>query len=522
MSRPLSRIESRFLERARSALRSGQLGAAAAALDSVLALVPDCIEAIRMSGMVAQMRGEHARAAECFRRALEADPRDAGAQAGMGIALFEAGELDAAIVALQRACELTPNVASAWYNLGKALKLNTQTAPAMEALQRSLVLDPAHVQARLTLADAQASIGEVDAAVANLRDILKRHPRQARAWFALANLKVVPLSGEDAKQLGHAWEAPDVPDESRVLLGFSLAKALEDCGDYTGAFEVLQKANALQRKRIKWDPSAHRRRVEAVMESFSAPLPQPVHAELGREVILIASVPRSGSSLVEQILASHAEVHGANEITDLPDLIQEESRRRGCPFPHWVREATAQDWARLGEEYLARTEKWRRERPRFTDKNLVSWELVGAAMAMLPGARVVACHRDPLETCLACFRQWFVKGAEFSYDLDEMADYLAEYRLLIRFWQERFPGRVFNLAYESLLSEPESVIRGLLDFCGLPFDQACLEFHGTRRVVLSAASAAQVRQPLRSDTSRARLYGDRLDALRQRLRRTGA
>lgn len=520
VTRPLSRVETRFLERARNALRNGQLDPAAAALDSVLALAPDCMEAMRMAGTVAQMRGEPARAAELFRRVLDADPRDAGAQAGLGIALFERGEFDAAAAALRRACELAPGVASAWYNLGRALKLDTQNAVAMEALQQALRLDPAHVQARITLADAQASIGEIDSAVANLRHVLKRDPRQAHAWFALANLKVVPFVREDVAQLRRALEA-EVPDESRVLLGFSLAKGLEDCGDYAGAFDVLRQANMLHRKRVKWGSASHRQKMEATRDAFDAPFPPPANPELGREVILIVSVPRSGSSLVEQILASHPDIHGANEITDLPDVIHEESQRRGSSFPQWVRDATVQDWMRLGREYLARTQKWRRERPRFTDKNMVSWELLGAAMAMLPGARVVICRRDPLETCLACYRQWFAKGAEFSYDLDETADYLIAYHGLTSFWQSRYPGKIFDLSYESLLDEPETVVRRLLEFCGLPFDPACLDFHRTERVVLSAASAGQVRQPLRRDTARSALYGDRMYRLRRRLRQAG-
>jgi hypothetical protein len=261
--------------------------------------------------------------------------------------------------------------------------------------------------------------------------------------------------------------------------------------------------------------------MEAIRDAFGAPLPSPVDPEMGREVILIVSVPRSGSSLVEQILASHSRVHGANEITDLPDVIHGESRRRGRAFPEWVRYADAEDWARLGREYLARTERWRRERPLSTDKNMVSWELLGAALAMLPGARVVSCHRDPLETCLACYRQWFVKGAEFSYDLDEMADYLFDYGVMSQFWRERFPERIFELVHEALLSDPGIVIPRLLDFCGLAFEPACLEFHRTDRMVLSAASAAQVRQPLRRDTARSAAYGGCLDPVRRRLRAYG-
>jgi hypothetical protein len=146
---------------------------------------------------------------------------------------------------------------------------------------------------------------------------------------------------------------------------------------------------------------------------------------------------------------------------------------------------------------------------------------VGAALAMLPAARVVVVRRDPVETCLACFRQCFTELSGFTCDLDEMADYCIDFIRLTRFWLERYPNKVFDLEYETLVAEPEPTIRRLLDFCGLPFDPACLEFHKTPRAVLSAPSAAQVRQPMRRDTARSARYGDKLDGLRRRLRDAG-
>lgn len=511
----------KLLQKAQGELVRRQFAAAAHTLEAVLARAPDCAPALGMAGFAAQLQGHHQAAIDCFRKALAAQQQDARLHAGLGISLFESGDLEGAVVALQRACELAPNAAAGWYNLGKALKLQVRTCEAIEALQRALRLDPTHVPARLTLADAQASIGQVDAAAAELRSVLKAHPGQAHAWFALANLKVVPLTGDDMARLRRHFEQADVTGEDRVLFGFALARALEDQGNLAASFEVLQHANRLQRQRVRWNATEHRAHVGDIERVFVAPLPVPANPRLGSEVILIASIPRSGSSLVEQILASHPEVEGANEINDLPHVLGVESRRRGHPYPGWARDASPVDWQRLGTEYLTRTKRWLEHKPRFTDKNLLTWKHVGAALAMLPAARVVVVRRDPLETCLACYRQWFAVGAEFSYDLGEMADYCLDFVRLCRFWLERFPGQVFDLEYEALLADPDSVVRRLLDFCGLPFDSACLSFHQTNRPVISAASAAQVRQPLRHDTSRAAGYGHLLDGLRQRLGEAG-
>ncbi len=511
----------RQLRKAQDELARRQFDAAAATLATLLAQAPDCAPALGMAGMAAQMEGEYERAAGFFRKAAELQPGNAGLYAGLGIALSESGDVDGAVVALRHACELAPNGAAGWYNLGKVLKLAVHTDDAIQALRRALRLDPSHVSARLTLADALASVGQIEAAASELRGLLAAHPEQARAWFALANLKVVPLTAGDAAALRRHFERADVAAEDRVLFGFALARALEDQCDYATSFDILREANRLQRQRVQWDAAEHRSRIDAIRRAFAAPPPALPESHLGNEVILIASMPRSGSSLVEQILASHPQVEGANEIDDLPTVLDQESRRRERRFPDWVQDATAADWQRLGHEYLARTARWRERKPRFTDKNLVLWKYVGAALTMLPGAHVVVVRRDPLEACLACYRQWFASNTAFAYDLDELADYCADFTSLSQTWAARYPDQVFDLRYEALLAAPEAVIRRMLGFCGLLFDAACVDFHRTSRTVISSASAAQVRQPLQHDTARAVRYGNRLDPLRRRLRDAG-
>jgi len=411
----------------------------------------------------------------------------------------------------------------AWFNLGKALEKEAHTEEGITAFRRALDLDPSHISARLSLARSQASIGQVEAAVAEFREMLRRDPGNAQAWFGLSNLNTVRFDSGDTACLRRAFARTDLNDHDRELLGSAFAKALENQGDYAQAFEVFGLVKASQRKQVKGDAGGERDRVQSILRTFAtATPPQSLNASLGHEVILIVSLPRSGSTLVEQILASHPDVEGANEINDLRDVIDAETRRRGLAFPSWVLDATAEDWHRLGIEYLTQTARWRNTKPRFTDKNLLNWYLVGAALTMLPAARVVVVRRDPLETCLACYRQYFTGIGGFACDLDDMADYCANFLRLTRFWLDKFPTRVFDLQYETLLVEPDEVIHRLLSFCDLSFDPACLAFHETSRPVLSSPSAAQVRQPLRNDTARSAFYGNKLDGLRRRLRELGA
>lgn len=519
---PLSPVAARLMARARREWEQQQYEAAELSLTSVLALAPDDLDTIQMLGIAAQRRGDHAKAIECFRRVVVSSPDDMALRVNLGIALHENGDAAEALVHLRHACKLAPRSPVAWFNLGKALEKQAYTREAVDAFRHTLDVDRSHVAARLSLARTLVSLGETDAATAEFREVLRRDPRNAEAWFGLSNINTIRLDGADTAFLHRTFSSTNLPPHDYELIGSAYAKALENQDQYAQAFEVYRQVKASQRRWSRWDAVKERKVAEDIANAFRQDTPPPLDKHLGNEAILIVSLPRSGSTLVEQILASHPQVEGANEIRDMQHVVDAETRRRAAPFPSWTPTATAEDWYRLGTEYVARTARWRKTRPRFTDKNLWNWSLVGAALTMLPAARVVIVRRDPLETCLACYRQYFTGRAGFACDLDDMADYCVDFLRLTRFWLDRFPDRVFDLQYETLLSEPEAVIKRLLEFCRLPFDSACLRFHETSRPVLSAPSAAQVRQPLRRDTARSARYGDKLDGLRQRLREAGA
>ena len=499
------------------ALGQGKLDDAERALKQVLAADPGLADAQYLYGVTCLMGGQPAKAADWLRKAVAQRPADANMQTYLGCALHDAGAFDEALIHLRRACELAPRQAKPRYNLGKALKEVGQLRDADEAFRHTLTLDAQHVLARLGVADIATMQGDIPRAVAEYRHVLRQQPERAEAWHGLANLKTESLGPADIALICRALHQPNLPSDTRVMLGFSLFRALEDQHDYAGAFAALRQANADKRRQVAWDAAAERAQIDRIMEAFSAPLPAPIDPTLGHEVIFIASMPRSGSTLVEHILATHPEVEGANEIADLPQVIENESRRRGLPFPQWVSAATADDWHRLGQDYLTRTARWRERHPRFTDKNVINWPLLGAAHLMLPGAKIIHCHRDPVETCFSCYRQLFRDGVHYSYDLDEMAECYRDYERLSAFWLARHPQHVLDFPYETLVQQPETQIRRLLAFCDLPFDPACLTPHRTKREVLSTASAAQVREPIRTDTAHSAPYLDWLQPLRKRL-----
>jgi tetratricopeptide (TPR) repeat protein len=497
------------------ALDAGRVDEADRQLASVLTAYPDHPEVLRMKAGIYSLRGEHPDAIRVMQRALAQRPQDAAYHNTMGSLLGSAGEYEAAIAALRRTCELQPNLALAWYNLGVALTKCVRNEEAAEALQRAVSLAPDQAGARALLADLLRTRGKVDEAAAEYRRLLASHPTAGLAWWGLADLRTQSFTDDDIARMRAAWQRADASEPDRVAIGFALAKAMDNAGRYGESLQWLEQANTVARRTYGWDATMFSNSVSAINSVFER-VTAGADGQLGHEVIFIVSLPRSGSTLVEQILASHPSVEGAGELPDMPHVLTEESRRRGKPFPQWVSEMQPADWQRLGERYLERTAHWRRTRPVFTDKLPNNWIYIGAIRAMLPGARIVVCRRDPLETCFSCYRQHLDTSNGYTRTFNDLASFWRDFDVSVKHWSSRYPSHVIEHSYEALVADPETQIRGLLDTCGLPFDEACLHFHENTRDVRSP-SATQVRQPLRRDTARTARYGNLLDPLRKAL-----
>ena len=501
------------LVQAKDALRRGDGAAAERILVGALALAPRHAETLRLLGSAQALQGRHADAAASLREAITLQPDDALAHNSLGNALGRLGDKAGAVTAFARACALAPDVAPLWFNHSKALCDDLRNEEALPVLERATQLAPENLRAQFLHAHALRVTGRFSEAAALYRRVLARQPA-AEAWLGLVNLKNQRFDANDVKAMEHLARGELGIDDRNSIL-FSLARGYEDVGRYDDAFRTYLDGNASVRRHHPWNAAQFSAHVDAILATF--PPLAATGNERGEEAIFIVSLPRAGSSLTEQILASHPQVDGAGELLDLPAVLHDESRRRGKPFPTWVGEATAADWQRLGEHYLERTARWRRERPRFTDKLPDNWQFVGAALAMLPRARIVICRRDPVETALACFRQLFAGGGQpFSYDLADIAQYAHDFDRAARHWRRSYPAQTHVQEYETLIADTEVQIRALLAFCGLPFDERCLRFYETERTVRTA-SAGQVREPLRADTARAAKYGRLLDPLRTAL-----
>jgi tetratricopeptide (TPR) repeat protein len=511
----LSSSAARRLAVAAQALSFGHADTAEQRLAGLLAVYPNHPEVLRMYAGLLSMRGDFYGAMAIMERAIEMRPTDAAYWSSYGSALIDAARYDDAIDALRRAVEFDPDYTTAWYNLGLAYVRCMRVEEAATALRRAVSQTPElAINARVILGDMFRAENRIDDAVAEYRAVLALQPHAGSAWWGLAEIKTKQLGDEDLNNLREAMKHPRASEDDLSAMGFVLARALDDRALYAESLAALERAHARIRARKRWDAALYSSHLSSVLGKFMPP-PAGAADPLGHEVIFIASLPRSGSTLTEQVLASHSQVDGGGELSDLPSVLMEESQRRSKPFPDFVPDLKPEDWERMGRRYLERTARWRQERSRFTDKMPSNWLYIGVIRAMLPGAHIVVVRRDPLETCLSCYRQRLA-NSEYTRTFADLGAAWHDFDRAVKFWRHLHPTHVYESIYEEFVVDPEKKIRELLAFCELPFEPGCLEFHKSERKV-HTPSATQVREPLRRDTARTHRYGKLLDPLRAAL-----
>ena len=512
----LSPSMSALLEQGAAALDAHDPAAAEKALTAVLQVAPDCVEARRLLGMVQHIHGDYAQAVVLLRQALVAKPGDALILMNLATSLHAQGEKAVAVSWLKRACAAAPDFAPAWFNLGQMYMLQSRPAGAITALQRALDIEPDHVPARISLAQAQTAMGAIESAMATYREVLQAYPAQPNAWLGLAELETGCFTDEDVARLQHVMYLPQTSAHARIALGFALVRALEDQGRFDAALRALHKVNAMRYRQLNWNPMFSSAQVDGLIDAFARPLAGASDSRQGEQVIFVVGLPCSGASTAAKLLAAHPQVGTSHETPDLQQVLDDESRRRDQAFPHWVASATKADWTRLGQAYLARTAWLRKSTSRSIDGTLHNWSLAGAALAMLPGARVLNARRAPLDTCLACYRQLFGAAEAYTFNLDHMVSLWRDHDRLSRHWSRQFPERFFDYFYEQWQADPDEYIRGLLDFCGLNQDEACLAASRAEHVECNTVAAPPAGRHMRAITRTTR-YGARLDRLRSLL-----
>jgi tetratricopeptide (TPR) repeat protein len=418
-------------------------------------------------------------------------------------AQLERLDLAAAMASIERAVELNPRSASVLVNLANVQARSGRHDAAIETYGRVIELNPDMLAGHVGLGNTSKTVGRQAQAIEAYRRATVLRPEVSEAWWSLSNLKTFRFTDEEIATMEKQLELPELSDEARVQFCFALAKALEDRSEYAGAFELYERGNSLRRVAESYDPVQTEALNERIAEVFDAEF-LVRHAGRGdpdAAPIFVVGLPRSGSTLIEQILSSHTLVDATHELPEVGRLINRINRERRdrVTYPDAVRDFSADNWAALGRAYIEQTRQYRGSAPRFIDKNPNNFASIGLLSLALPNAKFINTRRDPLDTCLSCFKQLFARGQPFTYDLVELGEYYLQYDRLMTHWHTVLPGRVLDVQYEQVVADQEAETRRLLEYCGLPWEDACLRYYETQRAIRTASSE-QVRRPIYSDS----------------------
>ncbi|MEL6877376.1 MAG: sulfotransferase [Pseudomonadota bacterium] len=372
----------------------------------------------------------------------------------------------------------------------------TRAFELFEQVLEKLPSDPATLT---SMGHALKTMGQSEDAITRYRQAIAAKPDHGDAYYALANLKTYRFSDAELTAMQAQVARGDLAFMDRVHIEFAIAKALEDRGDYEGSFAAYKQGNDLKRAQTRYSADAMSAELAKQREVCTPDL-FAKHAGAGCDApdpIFILGLPRAGSTLLEQILASHSQVDGTLE---LPDILALAHRLRGRKagqslYPAVLHDLTAEQLAKFGEEFIANTRVHRQGAPFFIDKMPNNFRHIGLIHLILPNAKIIDARRDPMDCCFSGFKQLFAEGQEFTYGLTEVGRYYSDYVELMGHWERVLPGKVLRVQHEDVLDDLEGQTRRMLDYLGLPFEEACLDFHKTDRAVRTASSE-QVRQPI--------------------------
>jgi Flp pilus assembly protein TadD len=477
-----------------------------------IALRPHFAQAYNNLGNILFNLGRLDDAEKALRRAITLRPQLAEAVANLGNTLRAQGRLFEAEAVLRQAIALTPNRAEIYYNLGNVLGDQDQLIEAETAYRRAITLKPNFADAHNNLGATLKYLGRFTDARRSVERALQLMPQNVSYFLNLSELKHFGTEDSDlAAMQDFARNIEALSVKQQIDLHFALAKAYEDVGRYDDTIQQLLAGNALKRRQIPYDEAAAIGTLERIEKVFTPELMQTFQdtGEPSSAPLFIVGMPRSGTTLIEQILASHPQVFAGGELQDLNIVAANIDPTASCtlPFPEVMPHLSGAHLQRLGARYIAEITRRAPNAVHVTDKLPSNFRFAGLIHLALPNARIIHVVRDPVDTCMSCFSKLFANSQYQTYDLAELGRYYRRYQTLMEHWHRVLPpGRILDVLYEDVIADLEGQSRRIVDHCGLEWDARCLTFHETERPV-HTASAVQVRQPIyRSAIGRAQLY----------------
>lgn len=495
----------------------GELNAAKIKFEQAIAIDPAHSDAYNGLGNVLSEQEEYKQAVAAYSNAIKINPGHRDAYNGMGNIFNKLEKRERAIELYRKAIEIDPNHTEAYNGLGSALSGMGEMDDAIAAFRKSIEINPGSKDAHFGMGNALTHMGEIEDAIASYRRAIEIFPGYAAAYRAISRNKEFTEFDDDVRAMELLNADESITEQQEIHLAFGLGKAYEDLGKYAESMEYILNANRLNRASFSYSLSRaqdHFSNIKAVFsaEFFSA---RKGCGYLDSTPIFILGMPRSGTSLAEQILASHPGVFGAGELSILSDMVRNmEPGSSSSEYPVCVADLNTIAFEDLGQKYIAKLRQHSADSKFITDKMPHNFLHIGFIHTILPNAKIICCTRDPMDNCLSIFKNYFTTGHYYSYDLQELGQYYNLYLDLLAHWKNTLPGFIYDLNYEALISDQENQTRKLLEYCNLPWDDACLQFHQTRRKV-GTASKAQVRQPIYKDSVKLwKRYEAQLEPLR--------
>ena len=482
-------------------LRTKQLDDAVAVFQSVLKRNPDSVNAMRYLAVCYwQGKTKLDDAEALLRRATQLAKDYLGAWLILGALLLERNKNVEAIAAYQQATKLNPKNPESWAGLGSAFSVAMYPDKSVEAYDKSIELNPKVAGVQMGYAHALKTVGRQADALIAYRAAIAAKPDFGEVYWSMANLKIFKFEPQELEDMQQQLQREDLSESADIHFRFALGKAFEDEKEYDKAWHHYHTGNQRQRMTVAHEPIEMENRHAAVKAVFNRDFIAE-RANQGfdaADAILIVGLPRSGSTLVEQILASHSQVEGTAELPVLGKLSQSIGRYRtdGVAYPEAVSQLRKKDWRAYGQQYIEESRRYRvTDKPIFTDKLPNNFPFVGLMHLILPNTKVINARRHPFDSCLGGYKQLFGQGQNFTYDMLDLAHYYKQYDAMMKYWHDVLPGKVLDVHYEVTVTDLESQVRRILDHCGLPFEESCVRFHETERAV-KTASSEQVRQPI--------------------------
>ncbi len=484
---------------AAQAFARGQTEEAEKICRQVLREHPNEVDAMRLLASIANKLEQRDDAIILLERAVELKPKFAGAWADLAETYTESEKFGEALDAVQRVIKLQPNMPFGHMIRGSILGKKDDHEGAINAFKEALEIEPEHIGSNMGLGNTLKTIGRYDEAVKSYKKCIEAQPLFSEAYWSLANLKTYSFDDDEIKNMEKHVQSQDLTPASKAFFHIAIANAKEKQMKYGEAWYHFHTGNELRRTSEIYDSVTTQVTHDALIETFDEEF---VNSTKGRGCqsdapIFILGLPRSGSTLIEQILASHSQVEGTRELPDISLLGRRltKSKPPGIKYPDAVKHMTDEEKTEYGESYLETSKRYRTDKPRFIDKMPNNFAHIGFIKTILPNAKIINAKRHPLDSCVSSFKQLFYKGQSWSYDLFEIGEYYLEYERMMDHWHSLYPGEIYDIQYENIVNNQEDESRALIEYCGLDWEDSCLKFYENKRSV-NTASSEQVRQPI--------------------------